>query len=366
MHYRGRILASTFFLILLTSGAALAFPSQIPSPPPSTQGNPLPTVLPDTSGGSFPTPIQHVVVIVFENEELSTVKQYAPYLDYLAAHYGSATNFYSTCHGSLPTYVAMTSGETFGCENIGVRAADNIGELATTHGLSWAGYLEAMPTASGCDKDSVSSYDINHNAFLHYADIVNNASMCDDHVLNSAAFNKSVAAGTLPAVSFYIPNIYDDGHTSLGGACKGDTSASDKPACDPILTAQADTWVKNFLTPILNSTSPQVRALVKTTAFMLAFDEGTTNAGYDFPGEANEHCTVMEGHSMTACGGHVFFAVVSPYSLGLRYTVDATHYNIESTIEWLLGLPSDGGHDGTPQFPAMTCLFSFNSSSAST
>jgi hypothetical protein len=52
---------------------------------------------------------------------------------------------------------------------------------------------------------------------------------------------------------------------------------------------------------------------------------------------------------------------VSPYSVGLgALGVNASHYNLLTTIEWLLGLPSTGtGNDGTSQFPALTGLFHF-------
>jgi hypothetical protein len=54
-------------------------------------------------------------------------------------------------------------------------------------------------------------------------------------------------------------------------------------------------------------------------------------------------------------------SVVSPYSRGLSYSGNATQYNLESTVEWLFNVPSDGGFDGTAAFPAMTGLFNFSS-----
>jgi phospholipase C len=291
-------------------------------------------------------PIEHVVVIVLENGGRGSILKNDPYQAYLSKTYGSLPNYYAVCHASNPNYFAITSGYTTGCET---GAAQNVGNIPATlvsDGLSWGGYFESMP--SPCDRGRTPMYGTDHNPFLSYQDIVRNSSYCDAHVVNSAAFNSSVANGTLPSFSFYVPNLYDDCHTA--------------PPTEPNRHGFCDAWLKGFLSPLLNSTSPAEARLVSHTAFLIAYDEGTkstTNAGYNLTGVDTPYCRGFLGYNMTACGGSTYVAVVSPYSLGTTYSADATDVDLASTIEWLLGIGSDGGYDQTAGFPALESLFSF-------
>jgi hypothetical protein len=282
--------------------------------------------------------VQHVVVIVLENQELSAVMKGAPYMAYLSNKYGSATQFYGACHNSLPEYVAMTSGRAFGCSGIGIEKGLNIADLLETAGLSWDAYFEGMPTA--CDRTTQSSYSVDHNPFLHYKDVVSNANRCAAHLVNSAGFNQSVANGTLPTFSYYIPNLYNDCHSSSLAFCDG--------------------WLKSFLAPMINGTGPRVMALMAHTAFVVLFDEGKTNLGYSVGGIDSSWCQNTTGHPLSVCGGHTYLTIVSPYSVGLQDTASTTDYNVESTIEWLFTLSNDGGYDGTTSFPSMSSLFTFS------
>ncbi|HEV2165679.1 MAG TPA: carboxypeptidase regulatory-like domain-containing protein, partial [Thermoplasmata archaeon] len=57
-------------------------------------------------------------------------------------------------------------------------------------------------------------------------------------------------------------------------------------------------------------------------------------------------------------GGHLFFAAVSPFTTGgHNFTNQTTHYNLLSTVEWLLGLGGTGNNDSTSSFPPMKALF---------
>jgi hypothetical protein len=281
--------------------------------------------------------IQHVVVIMMENIGLSTAVTYAPYLDYLWNTYGHATQFYAVCHDSTPDYTSIVDGRYYVCGGtIPTSASENLPDVLQAHSMNWGGYFESMPTACDPHPDG-QIYDPSHNPFLISEDIIGNTSRCDAHVVNSSVFNASVASGSLPAFSLYAPNTDDD--------CEYTTL----PVCD--------TWLKGFLSPMLNSTSPPVKELMQHTAFFIVFDEGLNYAGYSVGGIVNGYCQNETGTALTVCGGNTYLAVVSPYSHGTSYISNATDYNIESTIEWLLGVGSDGGYDGTANFPAMTSLF---------
>ncbi len=280
--------------------------------------------------------IQHVVLIELENMELSQVLSGAPYQRYLSATYGFSTQFYAACHGSLPNYMAFTSGRSLGCSIGKASPVTNLADLFDQAGLSWMGYFESMPAP--CTRQDIGEYTVDHNPFVHYANVVKNTSRCNAHVVNSAAFNASLASGTLPRFSFYVPNNDNDCHNTNLAFC--------------------DAWLRSFLSPILNSTNPKVESVVAHTAFMVFYDEGTSKLGYSVPGYVNSWCVNATGQNLATCGGHSYLVVVSPYSDG-SYSAPTSPYNIESTIEWLFALPSDGGWDGTPGFPSMSSLFSF-------
>jgi hypothetical protein len=287
---------------------------------------------------SFSPPvIKHVVLILMENQDLNNVLSYAPYMDYLWNTYGRVAQFYPACHPSLSDYAALTSGRTYNCgANITESTAANLPDVLQSSGLTWGGYFESMP--SPCDRSWLGTiYDPLHDPFFISRDIVNNASRCNSHIVNSAVFNESVANGTLPSFSLYIPNTQDD--------CE----YSPLPVCGP--------WLQNFLPPMLNSTVPAVQQLMSQTAFFIVFDEGLTYQGYSVGGITNSYCANETGMALTVCGGHTYAVVVSPYSLHAVYSADATDYGVLTTIEWLLGVGNDGGYDGTANFPAMTSLF---------
>lgn len=299
--------------------------------------------------------ISHVVLVLLENEEVTGLWAAAPYERYLAATYGNATQFYAVCHDSSADYFAVTSGETFGCSNAYPNpgfSVTQIGDLFERANLTWAAYQESMPSA--CDLSSSGYYINYHDPFVYYQDLNRNATRCDAHVISAATFNQSVEAGDLPAFSFYTPNWEHDGHGPTNSPWSASTGLT-----------HVESWLRSFLPPILNHTgafdTAAEQTLVNHTAFVLLYDEGTTDLGYTVGGIHTTGCYNQTGKYVTACGGHVQLTVISPYSLHRQYTADATTYSVQSTIEWLFGLSSDGGLDGTSNFPAMTSLFSFSS-----
>jgi hypothetical protein len=281
--------------------------------------------------------ITHVVVIYDENQNLGPILAYAPYMDYLWNTYGHVSNFYPVCHPSLADYTSFISGRYFTCGgNLTQNSDQNLPDVLQAAGLTWGGYFESMPYA--CDPNWYGTiYDTTHNPFLVDEDIVNNVSRCDSHVVNSAAFNTSAAAGNLPSLSLYIPNTQDD--------CE----YSNLPVCN--------LWLSNFLPNLLNSTNPVVQQEMAHTAFFILFDESLDNLGYSVGGITNSYCTNLTGVAYTACGGLTYMVAVSPYSHGASYTPDATDFNLEETVEWLLGVGNDGGYDANSNFPPMETLF---------
>lgn len=309
--------------ILSVTAAALAgiwSPSALSAP--SRHGGPRGVVNRSTNNSTFPTPIRHVIVIPFENAVASTVLKNGPFFRYLAEQYTYADHYYAICHPSAPNYLALTSGKDWQCGSDGYKVyqSANLGSLLAAANLTWGAFMDSMPAP--CATTDSYPYAVKHNPFVYYGNIVGNKSLCDAHVLPLSAWNATVASGTLPNFSFITPNLLNDGH---------DTSVS-----------YADSWLRGFLGPDLNA------SWMNNTVIFVTYDEGY------LPGGAPDN----SGFNGTA-GGHVYLSAISPWvRTNGSYPLDASHYNLLSTIEWLLGLPSTG-HNDSAAFPAMKGLFDF-------
>ena len=92
----------------------------------------------------------HVLVVVFENQEASSIagNPDAPTFNALAHRYARLTNYDAVAHPSLPNYLALVSGSTHGissdCTDCVVRARSLADTLAAA-GKSWKTYAEDLP-----------------------------------------------------------------------------------------------------------------------------------------------------------------------------------------------------------------------------
>jgi hypothetical protein len=95
-------------------------------------------------------PFRHVVVIVFENKESSSVlgSPAAPTFNAMAARYATLTSYYGVTHPSLPNYLALVGGSTFGidtdCTTCVFEARNLADTLQATH-KTWKLYAEGLP-----------------------------------------------------------------------------------------------------------------------------------------------------------------------------------------------------------------------------
>jgi acid phosphatase len=223
--------------------------------------------------------LDHVVVIMFENRDRSSVLgQFpAPTFARLAARYAQATDDRAVAHPSLPNYLALVSGSTHGvtsdCVNC-PQSGNTVGTLLSNRGRRWASYAEGFPGGAEFAKK--------HVPFLYFARDA-------DHVRPLSAFDPA----HLPAFAFVTPDLCHDMH---------DCSIS-----------TGDAWLSHFVAPLLP---------VKRTAIFITFDEGTTDVGG---------------------GGTVALIVagtaVKPHSLYVKRT---SHFGVLRTIEDALGLPALG------------------------
>src|SRR5260221_3038421 len=86
----------------------------------------------------------------------------------LAARTGVAENYHAITHPSVPNYLALTSGQTWGVQGDSYHALPRqaLGDQLTQAGVRWRAYMEGL-TSAGC-LDSPEPYDPGHNPFAFY------------------------------------------------------------------------------------------------------------------------------------------------------------------------------------------------------
>lgn len=110
---------------------------------------------------------QHVFVIVMENHSPDQALS-GTFTASLAAHFGTAQNYHAIAHPSVPNYLALTSGSTWGVQDDSyhVLPRNDLGTQLTKAGVPWRAYMEGLGS-EGC-LDSPVPYDAGHNPFAFY------------------------------------------------------------------------------------------------------------------------------------------------------------------------------------------------------
>ncbi|MFL5693998.1 MAG: alkaline phosphatase family protein [Ktedonobacteraceae bacterium] len=171
---------------------------------------------PNMEEGNIPA-FSHIFTIVMENKEYTKIigDNQAPYLNSLARGYAVATNNYDITHPSLPNYLALTGGKTFGlsqdCTTC-FRQASNSPEEIEASGSRWKGYMESMPTHCYIGNSPNGLYMQKHNPFLYYYDIRANRGRCATHVVPFTQFSTDLAANHLSNYVWITPNMCHDMH----------------------------------------------------------------------------------------------------------------------------------------------------------
>src|SRR5712692_9169445 len=147
---------------------------------------------------------RHVFVIVMENHSADEVRS-APFTASLAAKYGVAENYRAVAHPSVPNYLALTSGSTWGVRDDSYRVLpkSDIGSQLTTASITWRAYMEGLGSA-GCLKSPV-PYDPGHNPFAFYG------GECPANVVPLTALAGDLS-GSTPRFVWITPDRCHDTH----------------------------------------------------------------------------------------------------------------------------------------------------------
>jgi phosphatidylinositol-3-phosphatase len=241
---------------------------------------PSPAAIANPAPSPSPTPPAHVFVIVMENRSYDQAIS-GGYTAQLAAQYAVATDYHGVSHPSLPNYLAMTSGSTWGITDDGYHplAPGGIGAQLDAAGVSWRAYMEGM--GSNCMVNG-NRYALKHDPFPFYGDA------CPSQVVPFTQFETDMA-GSVPRFVWITPDLCHDGHD-----------------CS---TTVADQWLSQTVPKILATSAWQQNGLL-----LITWDEGEDSAN---------HVLTLVMHPNT-----VTHASSNPYD----------HFSLLATIEDRLGL----------------------------
>jgi phosphatidylinositol-3-phosphatase len=237
--------------------------------------------------------LDHVIVVVFENKESTSVlgSRSAPTFNAYARRYAVATRYYGVTHPSLPNYLALVSGSTHGirtnCTSCEVRAP-SLADTVESSGRTWKTYAEGLPSPGFLGASS-GRYAKKHNPFAYFHDVADTPSR-RANIVPLTQLRADLRARALPDFALVVPDLCHSMH---------DCSV-----------AVGDAWLRRNVGPLLG--------LSRTAVFVL-FDEGS---------------------SSSRGGGHVPALVAgTAVRRGARFRSVTNHYGALRTIEQAWGLP---------------------------
>jgi hypothetical protein len=243
---------------------------------------------------------RHVAVIVMENEEYGGIigNPSAPFINALARRYALAGRAFAITHPSLPNYLALTGGSTFGitsdCTDCSVPGAGLAGQLDRA-GISWKAYMEGMPSPCFTGPEA-GRYAKKHDPFVYYRAVVGDPAACR-RVVPLRELAADTGARRLPRFVWITPDLCHDMHD-----------------CS---TTVGDAYLASLVPGV-------IRALGPRGVLFLVWDEGTSDDGC---------CRV-------AAGGHIALVVAGGLARrGARLATPVDHYSVLQAVEDLFGLP---------------------------
>jgi len=135
-----------------------------------------------------------------------------PFTNALAKRYGYADHYDAVTHPSLPNYLAIAGGSTFGVRDDDSPAAHPLtgasvfGE-AVRHGSTARLYADAMQQR--CQTVPAGRYAVKHNPWAYFT---GESALCRRGDVLIRRFGRDVRRGHLPAVGMVIPDLCDDAH----------------------------------------------------------------------------------------------------------------------------------------------------------
>lgn len=208
-----------------------------------------------------------------------------PYLSQLASQYAVATDYHPITTPSLPNYLAMTSGSTWGIrdDNFHRLPSTGLGAELTDAGIPWKAYMEGF---TGDCFNSPYPYVLKHNPFAYFG------GQCPANIVPMTQLATDLGSDT-PQLSWITPGLCHDGHD-----CSRQV---------------ADHWLAATVPQILASPAWQDNGVLFITA-----DESDSG------------------------GDRVPFVIAAPQLHGQQLTQTYDHYSLLATIADALGVSRPG------------------------
>lgn len=219
-------------------------------PPEQVEPTPTPAAASTASGLSSVTKI---LLIVEENHTAAQMRRGMPYLASLADKYGYATNARGVARPSLPNYLAMAGGSTFGVANskgpseVGQRGRSVFGQ-ALANGRRAHVYADGMDGTCRTTNRESTLYAVRHTGWPYFLD---ERRQCRAHMTGPAPLRTAIDSGNLPHIGWFIPSNRHNGHY-------------------PSTLADADAYLKPWMQRVL--AGPDYRS--GRLAVVVTFDEG--------------------------------------------------------------------------------------------
>jgi phosphatidylinositol-3-phosphatase len=333
--------------------------------------------------------LDHVFLIMLENHSQSSVidDANAPFITSLAHTYAMAANYYGVTHPSQPNYIATISGSNWGVnDDQPTNTYDhlNIADQLEQHHLTWAAYMDSMPSVgfTGQQYPSDNALYVNkHNPFVLMDDIRSSTKRLAN-IKPYTQFAADMKAKTLPNFVWISPNQCHDMH---GGVySKVATDGSDGTPCpygstkddanDAALKQKADDFVKGAVTTIMSTTAWKTG---RSAIFILTdendFTGDKTTDGWESAAGCCDSPNLGKGTPFLGSngepdgnvwqggiyGGGKIPAIVmtAKGKRGFTSQEPYNHYSLLSTLEWNWNLPLIGNASDTVQVHPMTEFF---------
>jgi len=279
----------------------IGFPSQTALPTQTAIVSPSETPAPKPLVPDF----EHIAIIMFENKEFGSVigNSDMPNYNQLARDYTLLTQYYAVTHPSLPNYLALMGGDTFGIDrncNDCFIDEPSLPDLIEASGRTWKTYQEDMP--SPCFLGDTDKYVQKHNPFVFFDNIRLNQARCEQSVVPLTTLQSDIETNSLPNFFFIMSNLCNSSHDC------------------PLATS--DAWLTNLLAELV----PALDATAEPYVIFMLFEEGQGN---------HSCCGLPE-----SAGGRVPFVIYSPLvKNGFEDATPYTHYSLLKTISQAWGLP---------------------------
>ncbi|WP_207556111.1 alkaline phosphatase family protein [Intrasporangium flavum] len=165
-----------------------------------------------TSASVPPGTVTKLLVFVVENHSLDQMRADMPYTASLGKRFGLATSYRAVTHPSLPNYLAMTGGSTFGVTDDDPPSSHPIDQpsvfgQALSLGRTARLYAEGMPT--NCATEDSGRYAVRHNPWTYH---VAERSSCARFDVPLGRLGTDASDGSLPDAGMVIPDVCNDAH----------------------------------------------------------------------------------------------------------------------------------------------------------